>query len=142
MLVSLIRYPDTKVQITVLGALKNLSYGRTMDANKHLIASDHSLMDIMVALKNSKVSEVRDLLTGLLWNLSSCEELKLKVMKACLHDLVEIVMVPYTGWSTEDSREPTARPQAVFWNAEIKNTTGCVTFLRLVGLTIFTSLGG
>lgn len=124
MLLSLIRHPDNKVQITVLGALKNLSYGRTMDENKHIIASDHSLTEIMVALKNSRVSEVRELLTALLWNLSSCEGLKLKMMKSCLHDLVQIVMVPYTGWNTEDSREPTARPQRVTWNAELKNTTG------------------
>lgn len=123
-LVSLIRYHDTRVQITVLGALKNLSFGRTMDDNKHTIASDNNLTEIMMALKNSRVAEVRELLTALLWNLSSCEALKLKMMKACLHDLVQIVMVTYTGWNTEESREPTARPQRVTWNAELKNTTG------------------
>ena len=89
-----------------------------------MILKDHGLMEIMVALKNSRVSEVRELLTALLWNLSSCEELKLKMIKGCLHDLVEMVMVPYSGWNTQESREPTARPQALHWNAELKNTTG------------------
>lgn len=121
---TLIRHQDTKVQITVLGALKNLSYGRATDDNKHMIASDHSLTEIMMALKNSRVSEVRELLTALLWNLSSCEALKLKMMKACLHDLVQIVMVVYTSWNTEDAREPAARPHRIVWNAELKNTTG------------------
>lgn len=121
---SLIRHQDTKVQITVLGALKNLSYGRVTDQNKHVIASDNNLTEIMIALKNSRVSEVRELLTALLWNLSACERLKLKMMKACLHDLVEIVMVPCTTWNTEEAREPTARPRAVAWNVELRNTTG------------------
>lgn len=123
-LVSLIRHTDTKVQITVLGALKNLSYGRVTDQNKQVIANDHNLMEIMIALKNSRVSEVRELLTALLWNLSACESLKLKMMKVCLHDLVEIVMVPYTTWNTEESRVSTARPRAVTWNVELRNTTG------------------
>ncbi len=78
----------------------------------------------MLALKNSRIQEVRELLTGLLWNLSSCEDLKLKMIKACLHDLVEIVMVPHTGWNTQNSRELTARPRSVMWNIELKNTTG------------------
>lgn len=108
----------------MLGALKNLSYGRVTDENKHVIANDHNLTEILVALKNSRVSEVRELLTALLWNLSACESLKLKMMKACLHDLVEIVMVPYTVWTMEEAREPTARPRAVMWNVELRNTTG------------------
>ena len=110
--------------MTVLGALKNLSYGRATDDNKQVIANDHNLTEIMMALKNSRVAEVRELLTALLWNLSACEGLKLKMMKECLHDLVEIVMVPCTGWSTEEARDPTGRPRVVTWNAELRNTTG------------------
>lgn len=123
-LVSLIRHQDTKVQITALGALKNLSYGRMTDENKHAIVSDHGLGEIMAALRQARVAEVREPLTALLWNLSSCEELKLQMIKVCLHDLVEIIMVPYTGWNTALATEPTARPGPVQWNSELKNTTG------------------
>ena len=123
-LVNLIHHPDTKVQITVLSALKNLSYGRTTNENKHLIATDQRLMEIIKVLRSSRVAEIRDLLTQVLWNLSSCEELKLRLIQSCLHDLVEVVMVPYTGWNTEDAREATSRPRAVHWNSELMNTTG------------------
>ena len=54
-LTSLIRHQDPKVVATVLGALKNLSFGRTTTDNKHAIASDHALMDIMMALRNTQV---------------------------------------------------------------------------------------
>jgi len=122
--VSLVRHSETKVQITALGALKNLSFGRTMNQNRLLIGSDQGLNEIMSVLKKSRVSEVRELLTGVLWNLSSCEDLKMQMIQGCLHDLVEIVLVPLTGWNTEVARLPTARPQAVHWNNELKNTTG------------------
>ena len=120
----LVRHSETKVQITALGALKNLSFGRNMNENRLLIGSDQGLNEIMATLKKSRVSEVRELLTGLLWNLSSSEDLKMRMIQGCLHDLVEIVMVPHTGWNTEVARLPTARPQAVHWNNELKNTTG------------------
>ena len=75
------------------------------------------------------MTEIRDLLTSLLWNLSSCEELKLQMIQCCLHDLVEIMMVPLTGWNTEDAREANARPKPVQWNLELKNTTGDCVFI-------------
>ncbi len=121
---NLLRHSETKVQITALGALKNLSFGRTMNENKQLIGSDHGLTEIMALLKKSRASEVRELLTGLLWNLSSCEDLKMRMIQSCLHDLVEIVMVPHTKWTTEVASLPTARPQPIYWNNELKNTTG------------------
>ena len=73
MLVNQLRNPETKVQISVLGALRNLSFGRANDDNKLEIAGEHGLAEILLALKMSRVVEVRDLLTSLLWNLSSCE---------------------------------------------------------------------
>ena len=72
-LVAQLRRPETRVQIAVLGALRNLSFGRANDENKMEIAGEHGLAEILLALKMSRVVEVRDLLTSLLWNLSSCE---------------------------------------------------------------------
>ena len=64
---------DTRAQIAVLGALRNLSFGRTNEQNKLEIAGEHGLAEILLALKKSKVSEVRELLTSVLWNLSSSQ---------------------------------------------------------------------
>ena len=73
MLVKQLRNMDTRAQIAVLGALRNLSFGRTNEANKLEIAGEHGLTEILLALKKSKVSEVRELLTSVLWNLSSSQ---------------------------------------------------------------------
>ena len=72
-LVNQLRNPETRVQISVLGALRNLSYGRANNENKLEIAGEHGLAEILLALRMSRVAEVRELLTSLLWNLSSCE---------------------------------------------------------------------
>ena len=42
-----------------------------------------------------------------------CEELKLQMIQCCLLNLIEIMMVPLTGWSMDDSREANARPKLV-----------------------------
>ncbi len=56
----------------------------------------------------------------------SPQDLKLRIIKACLQDLVDHVLVPYSGWSEEVTSEPIARPGVIQWNTELKNTTGSV----------------
>ena len=72
-LVKQLRSMDTRVQIAILGALRNLSFGRTNEQNKVEIAGEHGLTEILLALKKSRVAEVRELLTSVLWNLSSSQ---------------------------------------------------------------------
>ena len=57
-LVSQLRNPDTKVQVAILGALRNLSYGRSNDENKLEIAGEHGLPELILSLKMSRVPEV------------------------------------------------------------------------------------
>ena len=42
----------------MLGALRNLSYGRSNEENKLEIAGEHGLSEIMLALRMSRVPEV------------------------------------------------------------------------------------
>jgi hypothetical protein len=84
-LVKQLRNMDTRAQIAVLGALRNLSFGRTNEANKLEIAGEHGLTEILLALKKSRVSEVRELLTSVLWNLSSSQVHWFIVLSIKLH---------------------------------------------------------
>ena len=72
-LIGLLRHNERKVQLAVLGALRNLSFGRMNDTNKLTIAQDHGLLELIYQLRSSRSAEVRELVTGVLWNLSSCE---------------------------------------------------------------------
>ena len=61
------------MQVCVLQALRNLSFGRANNENKLQIVGNAGLQEMMVLLKNSSNPTVRELVTNVLWNLSSSE---------------------------------------------------------------------
>ena len=59
-LISQLRSHDSiQVQMAVLGALRNLSYGRANVENKMQIASDAGLPELSLVLKSTRQSEVK-----------------------------------------------------------------------------------
>ena len=59
--------------------------------------------------------------------LPSPQELKLRIVKQCLQELVDGVLVPCSGWTMDGASSPVARPAFVQWKTELKNTTGTYT---------------
>lgn len=53
--------------------LRNLSYGRQNDENKRAIKTAGGIPLLINLLRKSIDAEVKELVTGVLWNLSSCE---------------------------------------------------------------------
>lgn len=54
-------------------SFRNLSYGRQNDENKRAIKNAGGIPFLMNLLKKPSDAEVKELVTGVLWNLSSCE---------------------------------------------------------------------
>lgn len=52
---------------------RNLSYGRQNDENKRAIKDAGGIPLLINLLHKSADAEVKELVTGVLWNLSSCE---------------------------------------------------------------------
>jgi len=94
-LVALLNQDQPEVQRNAAGALRNLSYGRQNDENKKGIKSAGGLGAIVRLLKRTAEPELRELLTGVLWNLSSCEELKRSILDESVPVLVSTVLLPY-----------------------------------------------
>ena len=57
-LICQLRNEDTKVVVPVLGALRNLSFGRINDENKLNIVREQGLEELTMALKMFRISEV------------------------------------------------------------------------------------
>lgn len=57
-LISQLRHPDFRVQLAVLGALRNMSYGRTNNESKVEIADDPGLGELTILLKITSHAEV------------------------------------------------------------------------------------
>lgn len=121
-LVELLHSDYPEVQKNACGALKNLSYGRGPAGtdNKKAIANAGGITELIRLIRKTREEEIKELVTGILWNLSSCEELKPKIIAEGLPDIVGHVIVPYSGW--EQRKMMAYEP----WTTVYKNATGII----------------
>ena len=77
---------------------RNLSYGRQNDENKRAIKTAGGTNALVRLLRKTQDNDVKELVTGVLWNLSSCDDLKRTIIEEALLVLVNIVIIPHSGW--------------------------------------------
>ncbi|XP_058915239.1 plakophilin-1 [Kogia breviceps] len=119
-LVGLLRSPNQSVQRAAAGALRNLVFRSA--ANKLETQRQSGIREAVSLLTRTGCTEVQKQLTGLLWNLSSTEELKEELISDALPVLVDRAIIPFSGWCDGDSSQPQEAVDAeVFFNA-----TGCL----------------
>lgn len=62
--------------------------------------------------------------SGVLWNLSSCDAVKMTIIRDALSTLTNAVIVPHSGWNTssfDDDHKIKFQTSLV-----LRNTTGCL----------------
>ncbi|XP_065817084.1 plakophilin-1 isoform X2 [Labrus bergylta] len=116
-LVALLRSPHVGVSQAAAGALRNLVF-RDQD-NKLEVQHCGGIGKALQLLKETDSTETQKQVTGLLWNLSSADELKGELIATALPALTENVVVPFTCWS-DNSANNNIHPD-VFHSA-----TGCL----------------
>ncbi|XP_052423556.1 splicing regulator ARVCF-like isoform X2 [Carassius gibelio] len=122
-LVGLLDHPKAEVHRKACGALRNISFGRD-NFNKVAIKNADGIPALLRLLRRSDDVEVRELVTGTLWNLSSHEPLKMMVINHGLQTLTDEIIIPHSGLRG-DPNHP-SRPGAPEWNTLFKNTSGCL----------------
>ncbi|CAK6951527.1 plakophilin-1 [Scomber scombrus] len=116
-LVTLLRSPHSGVNQAAAGALRNLVF---KDQNNKLeVQHCGGIAKALQLLKETESTETQKQITGLLWNLSSADELKGELIATALPALTENVVVPFTCWS-DSSANNNIHPD-VFYSA-----TGCL----------------
>ncbi|KAG8450974.1 hypothetical protein GDO86_003307 [Hymenochirus boettgeri] len=119
-LVSLLQSPNENVQQAAAGALRNLVFKNT--ANKIETSQKGGVREAVSALRRTNNQDTQKQLTGLLWNLSSTDQLKHELVKEALPVLNECVVIPYSGLSENSmSGQKCMVDSEVFFNA-----TGCL----------------
>ncbi|XP_016130906.1 plakophilin-1-like [Sinocyclocheilus grahami] len=111
-LVNLLSSSNPQVQETVAAALRNVVFKN--QANKEEVQRCGGITQIVQLLGNSN-SETQKHLTGLLWNLSSADNLKADLLRIALPALTEKVIEPFSA-STDDNSNTSLAPE-VFYNA-------------------------
>ncbi|XP_025087808.1 armadillo repeat protein deleted in velo-cardio-facial syndrome homolog isoform X2 [Pomacea canaliculata] len=127
-LIELLSNELTEVHRNACGALQNLSFGKANDENKRAIKNLGGVPELIRLLRKTDQEDVMDSVTGILWNLSSCEDLKQVILDDGLTVLVNVVVLPYSGWNAGIS-QPSQRP----WTTVFRNTTGILRNISSAG---------
>ncbi|XP_044051873.1 ARVCF delta catenin family member b isoform X15 [Siniperca chuatsi] len=122
-LVGLLDHPKSEVHRKACGALRNISYGKDND-NKVAIKNCDGIPALVRLLRKTNDMEVRELITGTLWNLSSYEPLKMVIINHGMQTLTNEVIIPHSGWEHEPNED--SKPRDAEWTTVFKNTSGCL----------------
>ncbi|KAM9305274.1 plakophilin-4 [Gastrophryne carolinensis] len=130
-LVDLLDNKVLEVQKNACGALRNLVYGKATDENKIAVKNAGGIPALLRLLRKTNDQEIRELVTGVLWNLSSCDAVKMTIIRDALSPLTNTVIVPHSGLnnsSFDDDHKMKFQSSAV-----LRNTTGCMRNLSSAG---------
>ncbi|XP_029361573.1 plakophilin-1 [Echeneis naucrates] len=116
-LITLLRSPNPMVSLAAAGALRNLVFKH--EKNKQEVQHYTGIAKALQLLKETDCTDTQKQITGLLWNLSSSDDLKKELTLTALPALTENVVVPFTCWS-DNINNNNIHPD-VFYNA-----TGCL----------------
>ncbi|XP_035249016.1 plakophilin-4-like isoform X6 [Anguilla anguilla] len=130
-LVDLLDHKVVEVQRNACGALRNLVYGKATDDNKVAVRNAGGVPALLRLLRKTADAEVRELVTGVLWNLSSCDAVKMTIVRDALNTLTNTVIIPHSGWSSssfDDDHKLKFHSSLV-----LRNTSGCLRNLSSAG---------
>lgn len=84
------------------------------------------LCDVVASFWAFKATQMDPLLliSGVLWNLSSCDAVKMTIIRDALTMLTNTVVIPHSGWSSVSQRDD---HRVKFQSSMLlRNTTGCL----------------
>ncbi|XP_045141215.1 catenin delta-2 [Echinops telfairi] len=131
LLVDLLDHRMTEVHRSACGALRNLVYGKANDDNKIALKNCGGIPALVRLLRKTTDLEIRELVTGVLWNLSSCDALKMPIIQDALAVLTNAVIIPHSGW--ENSALQDDRKLQLHSSQVLRNATGCLRNVSSAG---------
>ncbi|GIX93501.1 catenin delta-2 [Caerostris extrusa] len=134
-IIDLLSQDVPEIQRNACAALRNLSYGRQNDENKRAIRNADGIPALVKLLKKTGDSEIRELITGILWNLSSCEDLKRPIIDDALTVLVNHVIIPHSGYDRSRNPLDPVKPHDLYWSTVFRNASGVLRNISSAGET-------
>nr|XP_047125279.1 uncharacterized protein LOC105849224 isoform X2 [Hydra vulgaris] len=132
MLVKLLADDDEDCYRNAAGALKNLSYGRFLDDNKLAIQNCGGVIACSKLLYKTSSIDVREHITGILYNISSVKSISIEILKECLEVVSMLVIIPLSGWEREYATIG-KKPRNVIWSVLLRNSTGVLRNVSSAG---------
>ena len=144
-LVSLLTQDLPEIQRNACGALRNLSFGRKNDENKRSIKNAGGIPALVrLLLTQGNNGDLVELVTGVLWNLSSCEDLKRPILDEAVSILIQQIIIPTSGWDVNNLYgnplvevlngsvlQPGLEP--LYWSNQFRNASGVLRNVSSAG---------
>ncbi|XP_048695556.2 catenin delta-2 isoform X5 [Caretta caretta] len=131
LLVDLLDHRMTEVHRSACGALRNLVYGKANDDNKISLKNCGGIPALVRLLRKTTDLEIRELVTGVLWNLSSCDALKMPIIQDALAVLTNAVIIPHSGWDNSPLQDD--HKIQLHSSQVLRNATGCLRNVSSAG---------
>nr|CAB3234385.1 catenin delta-2-like [Phallusia mammillata] len=151
LLVNLLHHHVIDVQRNACGALRNMVYGRNNDEAKLVVRSCGGISSLAHVLRNTEDQEMKELITGVLWNLSSCEQLKNTISDSAMSALASRIIIHYVtlidpyrmakycpeempdSYTDLTASDFTIDPN---WSSLFINATGCLRNISSAGVEV------
>ncbi|XP_069763147.1 catenin delta-2b isoform X7 [Narcine bancroftii] len=131
LLVDLLDHRMQEVHRSACGALRNLVFGKVNDDNKIALKNCGGIPALVRLLRKTPDVEIRELVTGVLWNLSSCDALKMPIIQDALVVLTNAIIIPHSGWDISPHQED--RKIQLHTSMVLRNATGCLRNVSSAG---------
>ncbi|XP_063785198.1 plakophilin-2 [Pseudophryne corroboree] len=126
-LIRLLNYGNVEVQRVTCAALRNLVFED--NDNKLEVCEQRGMPTLLNLLRDTQDVEIKRQITGLLWNLSSNDQLKGMLVRDALRPMTTSILIPCSGWSEgEYSKHEILSDADTFYNA-----TGCLRNMSSAG---------
>ncbi|KAM9774831.1 catenin delta-2 isoform 3-T3 [Syngnathus typhle] len=132
LLVDLLDHRMSEVHRSACGALRNLVYGKANDENKVALKNCGGIPALVRLLRKTGDVEIRELVTGVLWNLSSCDALKMPIIQDALAVLTNSVIIPHSNWDSSPNHHDDRKLQ-LHTSQVLRNATGCLRNVSSAG---------
>ncbi|KAJ0023024.1 hypothetical protein NQD34_015158 [Periophthalmus magnuspinnatus] len=132
LLVDLLDHRMSEVHRSACGALRNLVYGKANDENKVALKNCGGIPALVRLLRKTGDVEIRELVTGVLWNLSSCDALKMPIIQDALAVLTNSVIIPHSNWDSSPNHHED-RKLHLHTSQVLHNATGCLRNVSSAG---------
>ncbi|XP_056155175.1 catenin delta-2 [Lampris incognitus] len=132
LLVDLLDHRMSEVHRSACGALRNLVYGKANDENKVTLKNCGGIPALVRLLRKTGDVEIKELVTGVLWNLSSCDALKMPIIQDALAVLTNSVIIPNSAWDSSPNHHDD-RKLHLHTSQVLRNATGCLRNVSSAG---------
>jgi len=133
LLVKQLEHPDEDCHRNAAGALKNLSYGRYLDDNKAAIQECSGIPISVKLLYNTTSLEVREYITGILYNLSSAVQCREELLTESVKAVAVLIVLPLSGWERSWYLQSNS-PSPIIWSLVLRNSIGLLRNTSAAGI--------